>query len=876
MLTLTWRGEDQGVAGVISRIKLVNFLCHSNLSIDLGDNVNFLTGQNGSGKSAILAALCIAFGSKARGTQRFSSWKDFIKIGSKSALVVVELKNEGSDACKPNLYGKTIVIERRITAGSNTIVLKNHRGEKLSSNKQDLCDVIDHFSIDTENPCVIMSQDMSRDFLSAGSEKEKFKFYFKATLLEKVLKLLDMNAKTIQVCCDCLQKDRKSFEVLERDLVKIEEKLLHAEQVDELAEEVCTLRKRLAWAVVYETDKKLEDIQAFVSELKQLILLAEEDIKMQTISVEEAQLKGGVENKESVLHAKRIRKQSLEQHVQEMEENFVRCSHVGNEQREEEANLRKRWEELEAAIASMNNEIHAFGGEKVIYLLQAIERNQSLFTRPPVGPIGAHLALIGGSAWAIAVEVAIGRLMEAFIVNTHEDCLVLRGLARQCVKNVLIDHGGMERQVLVENYAEAARLADSRRTNVNEIFQKDGVKWYTSFLVLACFVILFGYRIFRAGAQTVLPKHRSLRGGRLQNDIGANICQFRGDVSRLTAEIISIEAQKRNAEDEIREIRRDLDSFVTQQRDTQRLLSTKEFCLRDLRSQAEVAARGAMPNIGGLEDNILCVKKLPFPPDSVRDDVEALENSASELRALQDKAVDVCQEDACKALGICSEEELQEIGGVADTRKRLQARYNALTSRSVRESNVSVDELQHQRRKLIKQISSRKRKNSQLEEKVDDIATRHKKRCEKFETSSSLLKKQLQWEFNGHLRRNLFHGRVQVDYESKTLKLEVCVPHDSSSVKDMRSLSGGERSFCTLSFALALHGMTNASFRAMDEFDVFMDDVSRKSSLETLVAFAIEQGSQWIFITPNDINLLRAHPKVKIMELPSPRPVARE
>ncbi|KAF8783892.1 hypothetical protein HU200_000341 [Digitaria exilis] len=34
--------------GTISRIRLENFMCHSSLHIELGEHVNFITGQNGS------------------------------------------------------------------------------------------------------------------------------------------------------------------------------------------------------------------------------------------------------------------------------------------------------------------------------------------------------------------------------------------------------------------------------------------------------------------------------------------------------------------------------------------------------------------------------------------------------------------------------------------------------------------------------------------------------------------------------------------------------------------------------------------------------------------------------------------------------------
>lgn len=68
----------QYTAGKVKKIRVHNFMCHDALEITLNENVNFIVGRNGSGKSAILTALTVGLGARANVTSRGTAVKGII------------------------------------------------------------------------------------------------------------------------------------------------------------------------------------------------------------------------------------------------------------------------------------------------------------------------------------------------------------------------------------------------------------------------------------------------------------------------------------------------------------------------------------------------------------------------------------------------------------------------------------------------------------------------------------------------------------------------------------------------------------------------------------------------------------------------------
>ena len=137
-------------AGIIQQVYVENFMCHHKFKVDLCRNVNFITGQNGSGKSAILAAIRICLGAAARSTGRGRSLQDLILKDAAGnapsyAKIRVSLLNMGSDAYKPEIYGDTITVERTISAkgGATGYKLLDKDGIERSKSKKDVDAMLD-------------------------------------------------------------------------------------------------------------------------------------------------------------------------------------------------------------------------------------------------------------------------------------------------------------------------------------------------------------------------------------------------------------------------------------------------------------------------------------------------------------------------------------------------------------------------------------------------------------------------------------------------------------------------------------------------------------------------------------------------------------
>ncbi|CAG9540602.1 unnamed protein product [Cercopithifilaria johnstoni] len=185
-------GKIVEVPGRIASIELFNFMCHESLKIKfdvLNRNCFFIGGSNGSGKSALFAALNMGLGGRGSQNERGSTVKQYIKDGQNRAKIRIVLTNRGFGRYPS--YGDAIAVERTINLTSSTYQLKSLtyeegrcREEVISHKKSDLDKLLARFSIQLDNSIFWMSQNRCREFLQELKPEKLYNMFMSATGLD--------------------------------------------------------------------------------------------------------------------------------------------------------------------------------------------------------------------------------------------------------------------------------------------------------------------------------------------------------------------------------------------------------------------------------------------------------------------------------------------------------------------------------------------------------------------------------------------------------------------------------------------------------------------------------------------------------------------
>jgi hypothetical protein len=308
------------------------------------------------------------------------------------------------------------------------------------------------------------------------------------------------------------------------------------------------------------------------------------------------------------------------------------------------------------------------------------------------------------------------------------------------------------------------------------------------------------------------------------------------------------------AREKLREFINKTDARIAElERESDRLLPVVEAAERDLLPPLLAAARRVCDDAQGALDltkgKEVCLDAARRRLDGdTRKSVQKLTPEQKHERAVRDSDAAFSAEWMCEHLD------------ALDDRLR-EAEEQAGGSRESVEHELAMVKAE------IRRQAGVVRNLSQTNDAVQAQVTR---RQQAYDGLFASVEQTVRHKFELFMARRHHNGTIKIDREKGELDILV-VPNGARGqggagggggrggaaaqhARDLRQLSGGERSFTTVAFMLALGEWTESPFRAADELDVFMDAVNRRVAMEAVLEFAAERDHlQMVLLTPQDL-----------------------
>ncbi|XP_070206218.1 structural maintenance of chromosomes protein 5-like [Littorina saxatilis] len=217
--------------GAIVRIKLENILTYESVEFYTGPSLNVIIGPNGTGKSAIVCAICLGLAGKTGWLGRASSPGDFVRYGTNKGTIELELYN-----CD----GENYVIRREITKGRDNKATSNWWVNGRAAILKSVEEMVARLNIQVGNLVQFLPQEKVADFarmtpqeLLDSTEKavgppEMFKIHQQLIQMGQTTHDLDKRLETMRKELDTevqknarLEPDVKNFREREKFLEKV-------------------------------------------------------------------------------------------------------------------------------------------------------------------------------------------------------------------------------------------------------------------------------------------------------------------------------------------------------------------------------------------------------------------------------------------------------------------------------------------------------------------------------------------------------------------------------------------------------------------------------------------------------------------------------
>uniref|UniRef100_A0AAQ5Z7Z9 Structural maintenance of chromosomes protein 6 n=1 Tax=Amphiprion ocellaris TaxID=80972 RepID=A0AAQ5Z7Z9_AMPOC len=859
-------------AGIVESITLKNFMCHSLLGpFAFGSNVNFVVGNNGSGKSAVLTALIVALGGNAQATNRGSSLKGFVKEGESSADVSITLRNKGRDAYKPEVYGPAIMIDLRITReGLRTYKLRGKSGQIVSTKKEELISILDNFNIQVNNPVSVLTQEMSKYFLHSKGEGDKYKFFMKATQLEQMREDFVYIKTTKHVTEDKVGQHSECLKDLKRKYLEKEDRYKSLASLDEMHSKVEELQKQMAWALeklrtdTHSTEKYDEKVDEWkvwlfcVAEAEKKHKQIQEQLEGITQKVQElqpkcAELKTEAQRRNTLFKASEVRLQAamstfsgrclaarVEQIQAELEnlthqvstlgQQIDQYQHASTRAKEEQGKIRREHSVLQRSIdvnkrnlqtleSSRSNRLRRFG-EHMPALLSAIQEahRKGQFKQRPRGPLG-YLISLRDPELALAVEVCLKGLLQAFICDNHEDEKVLQGLMAKMFP------GSRRPSIITSHFLR--QVHDTRKRAVNH-------PDYPSVLQALEIEdpVVTNCLIDQRGIESILLIKNRAEARRVMQGAHppANCTQaFSKDGDQIynnrsyTAEQTRANYLSGDVEEEIRHIQREMENQEAQ---------ANRFQQHTKRLDEDIKQNDGL------------LRRTHMEQKSTKTSVA--------------KATEICPERMT----------------VRRTARSLDSELNRLKAKinTQQEQQGDREEVVRQYHEALENYKNMAQQMKNLNSFIKSLDSVMNHRLQVYAELRRFLSARCKYYFDSMLAQRGYSGSMTFDHKNETLSISVQPGQgNKADLSDMRCLSGGERSFSTVCFVLSLWAITEAPFRCLDEFDVYMDMVNRRISMDMMLKVAAGQRyRQFIFLTPQSMSSLPQSKIIRILRLKDP------